>query len=237
MVGGGRPDHLHTTEYRPYALRRRPVPRGPVEIVPGRNQTYGHGDNVPVYYGVCEVETIARTTVTGPIYAVRVRDPRESARKDYSGLAAFDYDPDWRVPARFHPTQHRKKEAETVEKGVRETVSTIGALSLTLGDTEYHPLVIGKESKRGLVPVLHIRDETNGTSTYEGGRVVELEFSDESQLEIDFVDFNYLMALPCAFTNFVTCPTVPPENQLKIAVEVGEKRPATSVKRVSTYQP
>ena len=211
-------------------------PADPVEIVPGRNQTYGHGNSVPVYFGTREVETIARTTIAGPIYAVRVRDPMESARKDYSGLETFDYDPAWRVPAQLHPTAHHQNEAETVEIGVRETVSIIGTLSFTLGGTEYQPFVIGKDSKRGMVPVLHIRDATNGELTYEGGRVVELEFADDSASRIDFVDFNYLHALPCAFTNFVTCPRVPPENQLDVAVLAGEKRPNTTLTRIFTYE-
>lgn len=212
-------------------------PSEPVQIGTGRNQTYGHGDSVAVYFGECEVETIARTTVTGPIYAVRVRDPRESARKDYSSLAAFDYDAAWRVLARFRPARHEQKEAQTVEMGVRETVSTIGSLSFSLGGIEYEPLVIGKDSDRGLVPVLHVRDLTNGVSTYEGGRVVELAFEDDSEREINVVDFNYLVALPCAFTNFVTCPTVPSTNQLAIAIEAGEKKPDRALERISTYKP
>ena len=35
-------------------------PAGPVEILPGRNQTYGHGASVPVYFGACEVDTVLR---------------------------------------------------------------------------------------------------------------------------------------------------------------------------------
>ena len=52
-------------------------PEGPVEIIPGRNQTYGHGASQPVYYGVCEVETLLRTKHDGErLYGIRVRDPR-----------------------------------------------------------------------------------------------------------------------------------------------------------------
>jgi hypothetical protein len=54
-------------------------PEGPVEIVPGRNQTYGHGASEPVYFGVKEVETMLRSKHDGqPLYGVRVRDPREA---------------------------------------------------------------------------------------------------------------------------------------------------------------
>ncbi len=43
------------------------------------------------------------------------------------------------------------------------------------------------------------------------------------------------IALPCAFTNFVTCPIAPRENVLDILVPVGERRPVETVERVLTY--
>src|SRR5690606_40908748 len=73
--------------------------------------------------------------------------------------------------------------------------------------------------------------------TYGAGRVIELQFTDETNTRIDWIDFNYAVALPCAFTNFVTCPVVPPENHLDFEVLAGEKRPARDVVRTTTYQP
>jgi uncharacterized protein (DUF1684 family) len=211
-------------------------PAGPVEIVPGRNQTYGHFGSVPVYFGETEVETIVRTNDDeDSIFAVRVRDPRESARKDYSGLRAWDYDPAWRVDARFEPHDRRDKEAETVETGVRETTSTIGTLVLELGGVERRLSVMGKDSAAGIRPVLHIRDATSGDTTYGAGRVLDLQWADDARTRIDVADFNYLVPLPCAFTNFVTCPIAPRENVLDIAVTAGEQRPDVTVERVLTY--
>jgi uncharacterized protein (DUF1684 family) len=40
------------------------------------------------------------------------------------------------------------------------------------------------------------------------------------------LDFNRATNLPCAYTNFATCPLPPPENRLSIAVEAGEQLPA-----------
>jgi uncharacterized protein len=65
--------------------------------------------------------------------------------------------------------------------------------------------------------------------------VVELQFVDDECRRIDWIDFNYAVALPCAFTNFVTCPMVPKENQLDFEVLAGEKRPARAVARTMTY--
>lgn len=210
---------------------------GTVEIIPGRNQTYGHGRSVPVYHGVREVETIPRTTDDGAsVFAVRVRDPRESARKDFSGLSAYDYDSRWRLPTRFTPTPKEDVEQETVETGVRETTSRIGVLSFEYGDRTYDLAVIGKESSSGVQPVAHIRDLTSGRTTYGAGRVVELQWADDAQQRIDWIDFNYLMALPCAFTNFVTCPLPPRQNHLDIEVLAGEQKPEIAIDRVLTFQ-
>ena len=36
------------------------------------------------------------------------------------------------------------------------------------------------------------------------------------------LDFNRAANLPCAYTEFATCPLPPPENRLPVAVEAGE---------------
>jgi uncharacterized protein (DUF1684 family) len=39
------------------------------------------------------------------------------------------------------------------------------------------------------------------------------------------LDFNRAANLPCAYTEFATCPLPPADNRLSIAVEAGEKLP------------
>lgn len=212
-------------------------PEGPVPIIPGRNQTYGHGDSVPVYFGVMEVETVQRSNPDGaPLYGVRVRDPRKAMPLEEAGVTAFDYDPAWRLPGVFKPTERVDFEAETVEKGVRENTPHIGSFRFQFNGRTYELTVIGKDTPNGVQPVAHIRDKTSGPITYGAGRVIELQFSDDQQRRIDWIDFNYAVALPCAFTNFVTCPLVPSGNNLDFEVLAGEKRPPRTVTRTMTYQ-
>jgi uncharacterized protein (DUF1684 family) len=213
-------------------------PAGPVEIVPGRNQTYGHGRSVPVYFGVCEVETVVRSKDDGSsLYGVRVRDPRVTTRIEDAGVTAFDYDPAWRIPGFFTPTPRIEFEAATVEAGVRETTPRIGTFTFEHKGRSYSVVLIGKDTPKGVQPVAHVRDLTSGRTTYGAGRVTELQFADAACTRIDWIDFNYAVALPCAFTNFVTCPLVPPENQLDFEILAGERRPARDVVRTTTYQP
>lgn len=211
-------------------------PSGPVEIIPGRNQTYGHGQSVPVYFGVCEVETVARTNHDGKqVHALRIRDPREATRQEEAGVTAFDYDPAWRLPGVYTASERVDYEAETVEAGVRETTPRMGTFTFERNGRRHSLLLIGKDTPTGVQPVAHFRDLTNGPVTYGAGRVVELHFADAACSRIDWIDFNYAVALPCAFTNFVTCPLVPAENRLDFEVLAGEKRPARTVARTMTY--
>jgi len=210
-------------------------PTGPVEIIPGRNQSYGHGRSVPVYFGDREVETIVRTNDAGEtIYAVRVRDPNVSAAKDFSTLEAYPYDPAWRLPASFTPAEALDVEQPTVETGVRETTTRIGTLHVEIAGRAYDLVVIGKQSARGIHPVVHLRDATSGRTTYGAGRVVELEWVEPGS-RIDVIDLNYLIPLPCAFTSFVTCPIPPLENRIEAEITAGEKKPEVEIERVLTY--
>ena len=93
-------------------------------------------------------------------------------------------------------------------------------------------MLIGKETADGVQPVAHVRDRTSGPITYGAGRVIELQFADDTKSRIDWIDFNYAVALPCAFTNFVTCPVVPPENQLDFEVLAGEKRMLAKARQI-----
>jgi uncharacterized protein len=38
-----------------------------------------------------------------------------------------------------------------------------------------------------------------------------------------WLDFNKAYNPPCAFTSFATCPLPPPQNQLQLPVDAGEK--------------
>lgn len=211
-------------------------PTAPVEIVPGRNQTYGHGRSVPVYFGDLEVETIVRTNDADErIFAVRVRDPKVSAAKDLSTLEAYPYDSRWRLDAVFTPAAAQDVEQPTVETGVRETTTRIGTLRVEIEGKRYDLVVIGKASASGVQPVVHLRDLTSGRTTYGAGRVVEVSFSDAERTVIDTIDLNYLTPLPCAFTNFVTCPLPPGENSIDAEILAGEKKPEEDVVRVLTY--
>lgn len=69
---------------------------------------------------------------------------------------------------------------------------------------------------------LPFTDETNGMSTYTGGRYIDLREGDFKNGTL-ILDFNKAYNPYCAFSAGYSCPKPPDENHLTIAVEAGEK--------------
>ena len=64
---------------------------------------------------------------------------------------------------------------------------------------------------------------TSGFTTYPASRAPQVEAPAAGGTVT--LDFNRAVNLPCAYTEFATCPLPPAENRLPIAVEAGEKIP------------
>jgi uncharacterized protein (DUF1684 family) len=67
------------------------------------------------------------------------------------------------------------------------------------------------------------RDRTNGSETYEVGRYIDMEVSGGEKYRLDF---NMAYNPYCAYNANYTCPIVPRENVLPVAIPAGEKLPA-----------
>jgi uncharacterized protein (DUF1684 family) len=69
---------------------------------------------------------------------------------------------------------------------------------------------------------LPFRDETNGMTTYGGGRYLNMSKADTEDGSI-LIDFNKCYNPWCAFSDGFNCPIPPIENHLPFAVKAGEK--------------
>ena len=66
-------------------------------------------------------------------------------------------------------------------------------------------------------------DATSGATTYPANRSLRIDPpAADSTVPLDF---NRATNLPCAYTDFATCPLPPAENRLPVAVEAGEQIP------------
>ena len=64
-------------------------------------------------------------------------------------------------------------------------------------------------------------DETNGETTYEGGRFLYVDLPNEMGQTV--IDFNRAYNPPCAFSPYSTCPQPLRQNRLALAVTAGER--------------
>ncbi len=64
-------------------------------------------------------------------------------------------------------------------------------------------------------------DETNGKTTYGGGRYIDLRIPKEGDEIV--IDFNMAYNPYCAYSSRYSCPIVPAENQMDIEVRAGVK--------------
>ena len=69
---------------------------------------------------------------------------------------------------------------------------------------------------------LPFKDETNGVTTYGGGRYLNMSKMDTEDGQIT-IDFNKAYNPWCAFSDGYNCPIPPKENHLPFSVNAGEK--------------
>ncbi len=67
---------------------------------------------------------------------------------------------------------------------------------------------------------LPFTDETNGNTTYGGGRYIDLKTTDEDTI---IIDFNKSYNPYCAYSPYYSCPKPPKENHLDIEINAGIK--------------
>jgi len=66
------------------------------------------------------------------------------------------------------------------------------------------------------------RDGTNGFTTYEAGRYLDVPIGEGDASAV--IDFNTAYHPLCLFNHDYSCPLPPPENTLRYKIEAGEKR-------------
>ncbi len=82
---------------------------------------------------------------------------------------------------------------------------------------------------------LPFKDDTNGHTTYGGGRYLNLSKADTEDGQIT-IDFNKSYNPWCAFSDGFNCPIPPRENHLPFEVKAGEKKYKGAVKSASGQQ-
>jgi uncharacterized protein (DUF1684 family) len=146
---------------------------------------------------------------------LRVKDGKAPVLRTFQGIERFPVDVHWRLTARLEPGPATVQVPDVL--GHESASDSPGVLVFKIDGQEYRLTLTGKP---GESMSLVFGDETNGKSTYAGGRflVMDPPAADGTVM----VDFNRAYNPPCVFTPFATCPLPGPGNVLAIPVTAGE---------------
>ena len=146
---------------------------------------------------------------------LRVKDRKSEVLKSFRGIDRYPVDVHWRLAARLEPGPATLNVPNVL--GQQSASASPGALVFDLDGQEYRLTPTGKP---GESMFLVFGDETNGKTTYVGGRflVIDPPAADGTVV----LDFNRTYNPPCVFTPFATCPLPAMSNMLPVAIEAGE---------------
>jgi uncharacterized protein (DUF1684 family) len=149
--------------------------------------------------------------------------PQEE-QMQFDGLEYYPPDSDLRFELRLTTFgDHDELTVETTKDGTR-TYYRWGQFRFSIEGQNYTLSAFRSEpdDERLWVP---FKDETNGDTTYGGGRYLDLDEDAKTVGGAWVLDFNEAYNPFCAFSEEYECPLVPPENRLAVRIEAGEKAP------------
>lgn len=147
--------------------------------------------------------------------------------KDTAGLRFYPPHPGYIVNAQFTPIKDTVGFDMHTHSGVTKRYFVYGKVEFTLMKQACTLYVYQSKSlreKSGFEDYLFIpfTDETNYKETFGGGRYLDFRFKDIYDGKMT-IDFNKAHNPYCAYKGGYTCPIPPKENDLKIAIQAGEK--------------
>jgi uncharacterized protein (DUF1684 family) len=170
------------------------------------------------FFGDAAVEVAKR----GGHYILRPRHPDHHLRANFAGVPTYPPDPRWALAGRFVAfSAPRPTTVGSVVEGLEHVYDAPGLVEFDFGGATFRLTAFNGHTPGGLMVLF--TDATSGATTYAANRSVALGPPDEHGNVV--LDLNRAVNLPCAFTDFATCPLPPAENKLPIAVEAGEKTP------------
>ena len=167
-------------------------------------------------------DTVVEVARRGGFDIIRPRVPSHPLRAGYAGTPAYPPSEKWVVPGRYVAFgDPRDVTVGAAVDGIRHVYRAPGRVEFELGG-ESLALTVFDGHAPGTFNAL-FTDTTAGVTTYPANRSLAIgpPAADGSVV----LDFNRAVNLPCAYTDYATCPLPPAENRLPVAVEAGEQIP------------
>jgi hypothetical protein len=169
-------------------------------------------------FGDAVVEVARR----GGFDIIRPRHPENPLRQLFRGTPAYSPTDEWVLPGRYVPfDQPRDITVGAAVEGLEHVYESPGRVEFEAGGVPLALTVFNGPAPGSLFALF--TDRTSGVTTYPANRslTIDAPAADGSVR----LDFTRATNLPCAYTDFATCPLPPAENRLPVAVEAGEKIP------------
>ena len=167
-------------------------------------------------------DAVIEVAKRGGFDIVRPRHPSHSLLASYRGTPTFDFSDKWLLEGRFVPfASARDVTVGAAVEGIEHVYSSPGQVTFAFAGESLALTVFNGHTPGSLFALF--TDETSGVTTYAANRSLAIDPPAADGTVV--LDFNRATNLPCAYTEFATCPLPPAENRLPIAVEAGEKTP------------
>lgn len=147
--------------------------------------------------------------------------------EDLDKLRFFEADVKYMIKCSFKRTPNEKPFDLPTSSGKTKQFVKYGVLSFELEGKKmqlaaYQNLTIKNAAQSAQHLFIPFRDETNGETTYGGGRYLDLSVADV-EAKTPILDFNKCYNPWCSYSAGYNCPIPPAENTLKIEIPAGEK--------------
>ena len=153
---------------------------------------------------------------------LRPRDPAHPFRARYTGTPTYLPNPRWLATGRFVPfAEPRQVTVGAAVEGLQHVYEAPGELEFELRGETFRLTAFNGAAPGSLLVLF--TDATSGLTTYAANRSLSVDAPAEDGTVV--LDFNRAVNLPCAYTDFATCPLPPAGNRLPVGIEAGEKTP------------
>jgi uncharacterized protein (DUF1684 family) len=157
------------------------------------------------------------------LFATHSQSPIEDLDA-FVGLPYFPYDPSWRKTGTLTASESSEATLDHSAEGTTRFVK-IGEVGFEVSDRDATLEILWLDAYGGGI-FIPFRDDTNGISTYGGGRYLldTVKGADLGHEGDEIVlDFNYAYHPSCVYSYRWSCPLAPPANRLPFPVEAGER--------------
>jgi uncharacterized protein (DUF1684 family) len=153
---------------------------------------------------------------------VRPRHPAHPLRTSFAGTPAYAPDPRWVLTGRYTPfAEPQPTTVGAAAEGLQHVYDAPGSIAFAVDGREVRVTAFNGGAPGSLLVLFS--DATSGVTTYAAVRALGVDAPGPDGEVV--LDFNRAVNLPCAYTDFATCPLPPTGNRLPVAIEAGEKIP------------